>query len=186
MLAQVAEGDNDAFARLYHKYRQKLYSYLFNLTRSDADAEDGMQEIFISIFRNRHKLSSVDNFDGYLFIASKNYFLTLVKKKSGISLSDDLSYLSIPVSGTPEEMLKHKQLKEFYEKVKTELPEQQRRAFSLSRDKGYTIAQIAEAMEISESTAKEHVSKALKTIRQKISGYLNPLLVLILGEIFIF
>ncbi|MEO6915040.1 MAG: RNA polymerase sigma factor [Chitinophagaceae bacterium] len=184
LLAQVARGDNGAFSHLYKKYSNELYAFLFSLTQSREDAEDGVHDIFLSVYTQRQSLTGIRDFKAYLFRSAKNYFINLIRKNSKTKLTGDID--DFPESGQnfTEETFDGRNFNEFLENAKKDLPEQQRIAFSLSRDGGLGIAQIANEMDLSQSTVKEHVSKALKTLRKKYHHYINPGLILFFGLLF--
>lgn len=186
LLAQVAKGDDDALTRLFNNYKDRLFSFLMGLTHSRQDAEDGVQEVFTSIINNRKNLLGVTNFEAYMVRSGMNYFINTLKKNSRTELNELVDELIIKDLTSPEDRINLKELREFLAKCILELPDQQRTAFSLSRDSNLSIVDIAKEMNLSPSTVKEHISKALKTLRKKILIYLNPVMVIIFGLIFPF
>ena len=55
LLSQIAEGDERAFSALYYRYDTMLYVFLMKLTRSEAAAEELLQETFLRLWLHRDK-----------------------------------------------------------------------------------------------------------------------------------
>src|SRR5688572_32936266 len=79
---QVAEGDEKAFEELFHAYHQQLGSYVLGWTKSVPVTEEVVQDVFLKIWLNRETLKSVERFDSYLFIVSRNHTFNALRQSA--------------------------------------------------------------------------------------------------------
>lgn len=166
LLLLVSQGDETAFARLFHAYHQRLGAFVYELTGSVSMAEEIVQEVFIRIWEKRDKLSQVSNFHPYLYTVAKNYTFSFLKKL-GRELAHKQEWeLSIsPDTGNPYEESMDACYRRIIDQAIAELPAQRQRVYLLSRDEGLRQAEIAERMAISRETVKKHMVLALRAIR---------------------
>ena len=188
LLRLSADGNEAAFIEIFNSYNNKLYSFLLRITNSGEESLDIVQDIFMKLWINRTHLSSIDNFSSYIFRAAQNRALnsfkrsmtvySILKKNPIVPLLDD----------SIEANLKCKLLKTKLNEVVKKLPPQQSLVYKLSREQGLKHEEIAQQLNLSTSTVKNHMVQALKTIKGFLRNdmELNEVLVWILcSSIFI-
>ncbi len=136
------------------------------MIRSESQAEEITQEIFIKIWRNREKLSGVDIPQSYIFTITSRHTLDHIKKRLNESrmlrrLSDSMP----PSHNDPEETLLLKDKEALVQQAIGQLPPQQRAVYLLSRQQGLSYEEIGQQMNISPNTVKNHLVKALAALR---------------------
>jgi RNA polymerase sigma-70 factor (family 1) len=180
LLALVAGGDEKAFRKLFHQYWDNIYGVALMLTKSPAMAEDMVQEIFLKLWLKREQLGEVDNFQNYLFIIARNHIFDLLRKKSREQefYNQLVSYFQ-EGPDSPEQQLLHKESKNLLQKAINSLPDQQRKVYLLSRDQGLKQDEIAAQLGISKNTVRNHMAKALQTLREVLTQQASGSLLLI-------
>ena len=168
-----------AFRVLYDRYWQPLYQKALVRLGSNTDAEDAVQEVFISCWRNRHTIQTDGSLAPYLFTALKYCIIKMVDRaaRKGIVLSLSVIELEHTELST-EELLLNKELQTLIAREVAQLPEQMRRIYQLSRTEALSVAEIADRLNLSEQTVKNTLSTALKKLRQRLSGSAFLLLLL--------
>lgn len=73
-------GDDKAYAELYNLYIDDLFAYGMHFTPDREAVKDCIQEVFISLYKNRTKQRKVSNVKCYLFTSLKNELFDLFKK----------------------------------------------------------------------------------------------------------
>lgn len=154
------------------------------MCKSPEATEEIVQDIFIKLWINRHSLSQFDSPEAYIFSMARNrtidYLRRLAKDTNLMSvLEGDLSTGNNDI----EEQLNAKELRRLIEEALGQLSAQKQTVFQLSRDEGLSHDQIAEIMQLSKSTVKNHLSETLRHIREHLSQQPNSeatLLVLLL------
>lgn len=81
LLVLIADGEENAFKKLVHKYGALIYPYLVKFTRSSAIAEDLSQEIFLKVWIHRDKLPAIEDVNAWIFRIAANTARSWLKKK---------------------------------------------------------------------------------------------------------
>jgi RNA polymerase sigma-70 factor (family 1) len=166
LLKRIAEGDEAAFKELYDRSWNRLYSFAISWLKSGILAEDVVQDIFLKLWIRRSELNAIKNADNYLFILCRNAVLNLmeknaVRKKSGEEIA---SALESPL--LPDAALQLKEMKTTINQLVEKLPTQQRLIYKMSREEGLTHDEIAQRLGILKETVKNHMVRALNTLRK--------------------
>jgi len=167
----VKNSDMAAFDKVYRIYCHKLYGFVFHIIKSESEAEEIVQEVFVRLWESRQKLDSFRSFDSYIFTIAYNTSISLLRKR--ITEKKYIEHILFmekqeSVPDTVDE-IQYEQLKEQMNQIIGHLPPRQREIFSMSRDKGLTYNEIAACLGISENTVENHMAKALKALKEKMN-----------------
>jgi RNA polymerase sigma-70 factor (family 1) len=179
LLNALSNSDHAAFETLYCSYKDKLYSFLYNLTDSEVVSQDLVQEIFLNIWQKRTNVKSIENFGGYLFNAVRNHAINSIRSR------DRTNRLMTELSQRPDDIVQlddlfaARELAAALEQVLQILPLQQRRVFELSRNNGMKYSDIAAHLGISVATVRNHMIQALKKIREHL-GDDYPIVIIVM------
>jgi len=172
LLSRVAAGEEGAFTALFHQWRDKLYFYILRITHSEAKAEDVLQDVFTRIWLNRSRLQDIQNPDAYLYSMAKNRAISCIRQMARESLATAaLAQEDSQPVGSSDEHLVQKELQHTLHDIIHRLPPQQKLVYTLSREQGLKKEEIAARLNISSSTVKNHMTHALRTIRQELEIY---------------
>ncbi len=177
LLEKVANGDENAFASLFYSYHNQLGEFILLLTRSTELTEEIIQDVFMKVWEMRATLTTVNHFTGWLFILARNYTLNSLRKQSA-ELKKSYEYgrhLLLTESETGAEGNTLKEYDELIKKAIAQLPDQQRKVFSLRHEEGLSYAAIAEVMNISKETVKKYLQLALKSVCKYIKSNFSSL-----------
>src|SRR5687768_2931624 len=167
LLVFLHEGDKKAFEEFYNRYHKPIYRYLVSLVKVPEIAEDLVHEIFLKLWDIRQKLEIKQNFKGYLFWMCHNKAVDTTKKIAGERmLKDELLFhyyqnLFNVENQTPEQQ----QYDDLIEEALNSLSPQRRKVFELCKRQGKSYQQVADELQISIHTVKEHMSYALAALR---------------------
>lgn len=164
-------GDNeDAFDAFFYRYNTKVYSFILHMVEVPAVAEELVHDVFLKIWLTRQTLRDIVNPGNYLFVIAKNHALNQLEKmaneRKGKTL---LETRPVKHGEDPEEEFFFKESLALVTEAINQLPEQQRIVFQLSREGGLSREEIAERLNISPNTVKNHLGAA----RKKIQEYLH-------------
>lgn len=180
LLQLTAEGNEEAFRQLFQQYWDNIYGVSFMLTKSQSLAEDMVQEIFLKIWIKKDQLTLVNDFENYLFILARNHiFDTLRKRSREEQFTKQLADHFKQRPDNPEQKLLGKESANLIQQAISNLPEQQRLVYLLSRDKGLRQEEIAEQLGISRNTVRNHMARALQSLREFLQNHTEGLLLLI-------
>ena len=165
LINKMKEGNIEAFDALYWHYQRSVFNNIFNLIREEASSEDVLQEVFITLWEKRESIDANRSLGGWLFVTSYNRAINLLKKKLREKIASDL-IADVFLQRNSEDTLKEIRMQEL-EKAIERLPEQKQKVFYLCKLKGLTYAEAASTLQISKNTVKEHLSGAIRSIRDQ-------------------
>lgn len=172
LLKKLREGDQLAFAQIYNLYRSKIYLYACNLCKSAETAEEVVQEVFIRIWQKKDQINPELNFDAYIRKITLNHVLNHLKKiaRDKVLQEEALNYMDAIRHSTDDNLLEKELLKTYDEAIAL-LPAQKKLIYQMSRNEEMTHEQIAERLNISKNTVKNHMVVATKFIRSYVSKH---------------
>lgn len=176
LVERARKGDKTASAELYEKMYDKLYFFALKNVRSKEDAEDIVQEAFMKALESLDELNSSESFSGWIY--SVTYNLCIDKMRGGkrvarFETEDDRdnaienSALNEPVM-VPEDYMQNEETKRQIKDVIDGLRPDMRSAVILYYYDQMSIAEIAETMNLSESSVKSKLYQARKKIKTKL------------------
>lgn len=77
---RFVSGDDKAYAQLYNLYIDDLFAYGMHFTANRESVKDCIQEVFITLYKNRSRRKEIENLKCYLFTSLKNELFSLFKK----------------------------------------------------------------------------------------------------------
>lgn len=167
LLSRAAIGNREDFTALYSRHLDAVTQYIQLFTRSQAETDEIIQDVFVRIWEQREKLANVTSFKAYVARAAKNRLMDHLRhyqvRKAALF---DLQQQEASVVETPEDIWNYKF---FYDKVQRQiavLPTQCQRIFRLSVENGLSLDEISAQLQISKSGVKHQLYKAQKLVRQ--------------------
>lgn len=164
----LSKGNHKAFEDLFIAYFQRVKLFICGIIKSEADAEELAQDVFVRLWTNREAINIEKPLGGYLYTIARNTAFNFLKHKlveqsyvDSFSFSDDVA--------TPEEVLFAREISLLVEMTVNEMPVQRRRIYILSREKGMSNNDIAEKLGISKKTVENQLSLALQELRKVVS-----------------
>ena len=181
LLQKISEGDDIAFKHVFERYYGQIYSASMRYLKIHELAEDLAQSSFLKIWEKRKHLSHVERFDDYLFRIAHNEMADHFRKNSRREKHvQRIRELFEEETGSPEELLITKQKRDLIANAISNLPPQQQRAYTLSRDEGLSYQEIADRMQLSVNTIKAHIYLVLKTLKAFFASHKDEYLVWLL------
>lgn len=150
---------------VFRRYAGKMLSICMRYARHRMEAEDILQDAFVKVFDNISKFESKGSFEGWIRRIVVNTALKNYKKKSIRNEQIGLeNHYEIPKDPS---VYAHLNTEEVL-KLVAKLPEGYRMVFNLYAIEGYSHKEIAELLNIQESTSRSQLVKARKMLQQQI------------------
>lgn len=187
LLKMIQTDDQDAFSVIMFRYNVRLYKIIQGRIRSEDDAKDILQEIFISLWNNRHHIQLSVSLFPYL---SKSAFYAIIdwqiQHKKSLLRHDLLLAENEPSVFPVENQIIADELNQELLKELDRMPLTTRTVFKMSRVDHKSVKEIASLLQLSEQTVRNNISIALQHIRRRmVNNKLTILLIAILLKIFI-
>lgn len=169
LFKQIADGNEMAFGTVFHKYNSRLFSVVLNITKSESEAEEIIQNVFLKLWLNRNTLNEIEKPSAWLYKVASNLALSFLRTKAVQMRHEKLLHWHQPVEQDEIQLeLEAKELKIFVSQAVDNLPPGRREIYKLSRQHGLNRIEIARQLGITESTVKNQLGSALKFIHQYI------------------
>jgi len=180
LISLLIEDSQDALVCLYYRYWDKLFVVSSNLTGSEEDAEECVQNVFISLWRRRRNLQLTHSLNTYLTVCIKYQSLNFISaSKKRRTIFDCEKHQDHPHFLDPETEYILKELSVLIEGSINKLPEQCQIVFRKSKEHGQSVKQIAEELNISPNTVKMHLKIATRKLKNDLLIILPFLLTII-------
>lgn len=174
-IKQLASEDRGrswtAFENIFNKYQGPIYRMALKYMRSEQLAEEVVQEMFLNLWINRTKLGHVEAFNAYLFASARNMMKGAVRK---ILTSRDRESEYAAVRETQDSSLDDSMHRDHCLTLITDamkvLSPQQHEIFRLAKVQGLSLDDVAMEMNISKRTVKNHLTRAMKTLRERLQS----------------
>jgi len=188
-LNRLKSQDQDAFAQLVQQHHRQMIHVARGII-GDAQAEEVVQEAWVSIYRNLTKFEGRSSLKTWMFTIVSNGAKTRLRKESRqVSMADVEGTLSgvpedlfNPEGGwskpppkwdinTPDQLLEEDQLQECIEKTAAGLPEQQRAVFVLREVEQQSLNEVRNMLDLSDSNVRVLLHRARVKLMQVIDRY---------------
>ena len=176
LAARCRQGELGAFEELYRAHAGRLYSVALRMVGNTADAEDLLQEIFLSAHRKLESFRGESSLGTWLYRLAVNLCLDYLRSRTGRAshltdpLDDDTALPEPAGRGLADRTISRMDL----ERALTQLPPGCRTAFVLHDVEGLEHREIGEVMGIAEGTSKSQVHKARLRLRSLLSASRHP------------
>lgn len=153
---------------MYQQYADTIFAVCLKYSRNYADAEDTLQDCFITIFDKIHQYKNKGSFEGWLKRIAINTALQKYRIASPLELVTEVKDEKDEDDFTvKKDIYNVAVLLEFVQ----QLPDQYRLVFNLYVLDDYSHKEIAEVLKISEGTSKSNLSRARKILKEKLIAY---------------
>lgn len=173
--------DQVAFEEIYYRYWQILLDGAYQRLKSREASEEIVQEVFLDFFIRRDQIEMKSNLEAWLKTALKYKVYNIYRAQQihlrhldGIMRENQIT--PIP----PDEALDLKEIRERIKIAAAKLPDKCREVFLLSRMEHLPQQEIAVRLNISVSTVKKHITKAIRILKSEFQGNYLDLLILVL------
>ncbi|MFD2919861.1 RNA polymerase sigma factor [Terrimonas rubra] len=166
----LVSGDEKSFRILYDRYWQGLFKKAKARLGNTDDAEDILQDIFVTLWKNRLSIEVNESLQPYLFTALKYAIIKKVQRDHARNKiyplnPDNIEGLTI----SNEDLLQYKELEKLIDHEVNHLPPRMKEIYRLSRQEQLSIREIALQLQLSEQTVKNILTESVKRLRTKLS-----------------
>lgn len=185
LIKEAQTGNKDAFEVLVKKYDRKVLTLALRYTRSEEDAKDIYQEVFIRVYRSLPKFEFKSEFSTWLFRIATNVCLTHIERTGkhqtvdaleNIDPDDEESAPGLQITSNdlnPEQNLRNMELKAGIQKAVEQLTGKQKLVFTMKHFEGYKLREIADITGLNEGTVKRYLFDATIKMKNALRHFYN-------------
>ncbi|MEN8790194.1 MAG: RNA polymerase sigma factor [Flavobacteriaceae bacterium] len=155
------------FLNVVMPFKDKLYRLAKRLLVSSEEAEDATQEILMKLWAKKSKIGGYKNVEAFAMTMTKNFCLDRLKSKQ----SGNLKLVHSNFTDDSTSLQREVEVKDslsWVERIMEELPQQQKMVLQLRDVEQYEFEEIAELLEMKPTAIRVTLSRARKTVREKL------------------
>lgn len=177
VVKNISLNNPTALKQLWDALAPDVYRLVFSILKSDDDAKEVTQMVFIKIWEVRNSLKTDSEIKPFLFTIARNSSYDVLRKKYKEkmmlgNLQNGFDELVVTDDDEVTDILRNR-LGELIE----QMPQQRRSIFLMSRFHGLTYKQIAQKYNISENTVDTQMRRALNFLRKHLSDEIAMLII---------
>jgi RNA polymerase sigma-70 factor (ECF subfamily) len=183
LLHRISQGDESAFTDVFYHYGQRIWSFIFNKTKSAAIADEIVQEVFLKLWVKKEMMPEIEDFPAFLYTMATNKTYDYLKKVAGDSKKLDNFWhrmKDVAARNTVEDIIDFRESQEIVHQAVEQLPAQRKKIYLLNRMEGLSYDEIASVLNISKSTVSNQLVEATKFIRNYVKGASGGTIILII------
>ncbi|HBL80693.1 RNA polymerase sigma factor [Aequorivita vladivostokensis] len=167
LIIQCKKQDATAQGELYKQYNRILFAICLRYSPNYSEAEDNLQDAFITIFKKIEQYNAKGSFEGWMKRVTVNTVLQKYRKQRTFEIVDEGQ-----IEDEAEVEIESEEIPlDFLLKIVQELPDRYRLVFSMYVMDGYQHKEIAEMLGISDGTSKSNLARARMILKNKIEDY---------------
>lgn len=184
IVKRVLGGDSASFELIMRRYNRRLYRIARGVLRSEADAEDVVQDAYIRAYENLERFQGSGPLSAWLAKITVNEALGRLRRAEGAgkSISFDepeerevASFMANMISAlpTPEQNAARGELRRFMEVAIDALPDPYRMVFVLRGVEEMSVAETADCLDVEPATVKTRYHRARKILQEHLSSLVD-------------
>lgn len=147
-----------------------MYWFCLQYVKSKEDADEIVNDAFLSIWEKKETLKFDESLKSYLYTTVRNKSINFLRKKKIEFSFDDNMYNVSNIESSPSQIIEGKEVAKFINIFIEQLPNKCKQVFVLSRKEQMSNKEIAQLLEISPKTVENQIGIAIKIIKQKLDN----------------
>ena len=164
LIKRSIKGDSQAQLMLYRQYVKAMYNIVIRMVANPMDAEDIIQESFVKVFKNLDKFKWESTLGAWIKRITINTTLNYIRRHKKLQLVEVNNEFEYIVEEAAEKEILY-DIASIHYAIK-QLPQGCRMVFNLYLLEGYQHKEIAQILNISESTSKSQYQRARRLLRK--------------------
>lgn len=160
------------FLNIVMPFKDKVFRLAKRLLVSTEEAEDATQEVLLKLWNNKQKIQEYKNVEAFSMTMTKNFCFDKLKSKQAQNLK--IVHSNYEEKGTPlQKQVELNDSVNWVAKIIEDLPEQQKMIIQLRDIEDYDYDEIAKMLDMNNTAVRVNLSRARKTIREKLTNTHN-------------
>jgi RNA polymerase sigma-70 factor, ECF subfamily len=176
LIEKIIDGETELFANIINHYQKRILILVRRYIKSEDDADDAVQEIFIKVYNNLDKFKFKSNLGTWIYRIAVNHCLEIKRKQSSkknlylvMNYEEQVDTLRSDIK-SPEQTMEDKELaKRINDIANRKLSKKQKAVFMLKYLDDLPIKDIAYILGMKEGTVKTHLGRSYQKIREEIT-----------------
>lgn len=166
LIENCKSNDTKAQGELYKLFSSKLFSTCLKYSRSYAEAEDNLQDAFLTIFSKIEQYKNKGSFEGWLKRITVNIVLQRYRNEKVFDIINENITEDVEIDIDEDDISI-----DYLLNIIQELPDRYRLVFNMYVLDGYSHKEIADMLNINIGTSKSNLARARQILKQTIENY---------------
>lgn len=168
LIQKCTQQDVKAQGALYKQYSGVLFSICLRYSPNHTEAEDNLQDAFMTIFAKVGQFKDKGSFEGWMKRITVNTVLQKYRKQKVFNIKEEAN---IEQPNDDDVVLESEVPLKYLLQIIQELPDRYRLVFSMYVLDGYQHKEIAKMLGISDGTSKSNLARARGILKKKVEAY---------------
>jgi len=174
LVGLLKKDDQLAYTEIFERYCKLLVNHAYKILGNQDEANDVVQEVFLSIWNKRQELILTGSLSSYLYKAVKNRILNHIAHEKVVSrYAESISNFIEDDYVFADFKLREEELEAIIAREIELLPAKMREVFLLRKVEDLSYEEIALQLNITDKTAKQQVYNSLKILREKLKNFMT-------------
>lgn len=182
LIEEFRAGEQTSFEELLSRYSNKVFSLASRLTRNAEDAEEVLQDVFVTVHRKIASFEGKSSFSSWLYRVTVNAaFMKLRKRRQDLSVpledvvqqSYSVAALKSPESAFVDAQSIRNQMLEALESAIRKLPDDYRPVFILRDVDGLTSREVSKILDLTVPAVKSRLHRSRLMLRRKLTRFFD-------------
>lgn len=172
LVARVTEGDQNAFETLVRRKSPRVLAHCRRMVADREDAHDIAQLVFIKLWERLDTYDPSFVFDTWLYRVVSNVTIDYIRARQtrDNAVSSPLRLVRSTAEADQTARLQDDEVRSIFDEVADALSPRQREIFVMKEIEEMTSVEIAEILDCSESTVRNHLFNARKVLRRELEA----------------
>jgi len=171
IIIALQQGDHKAFETIFVAYYDRMRLFIDGYIKSEDEAEDITEELFVNLWSNRQSLDTNKSFNSYLHTIARNAAINFLKNRL-VRDAYTAHYPQVETAYSSEEELIAREVELLIDMAVEKMPSQRREIYLLSRKEGLKNEEIALRLHTTKRNIESQLSQALKELRKVVTTFL--------------
>lgn len=168
LMVSFGRGDRSAFDLLYARYKQPLYGYLYRNCGNEASIDELFQDIWLKVIASSSRYKRRGKFRSWIFTLAHHCIVDFYRKSARQAVKQS-AVEELASNQSTESSVRDSEVLLAVQTAIASLPLEQRQAFCLREESGFSVKEIAEIQDISVEAAKSRLRYAYVKLRIKLA-----------------
>jgi RNA polymerase sigma-70 factor, ECF subfamily len=163
-------GDRSAFEAIVRRKSSKVYGTCYRIAGNAEDAKDISQLVFVKLWENLEKYDPQYAFDTWLYRLVMNVGIDFIRGRKSREETANSSLRLVRTSSDADQGVdvQHREVEKIFNDISTALSPKQKLVFVLNQMEDQSLADIAKMLGSGESTVRNHLFNARKTLQKEL------------------
>lgn len=168
----LQRGSTEAFEQLFNGYKRPVLFFIQKFLKSDAEAEEILHDVFLTVWQQRQQLDPSIGIGGYLHTLARNQVLNQIKQRATAQkLNQEWGRRTDAHSHTVEDQYITVEYEQMAHNVIAQLPPRRQEVFQLCTVEGKSYDEVGRQLGISRDAVKDHMVHARRFLNHFLRRY---------------